>query len=182
MMREVAREEREGLSLGPLDQLDPYALAEAHGISVYSLSELRDWELSDAAHAHLHGANGASWSAALVPLGSARVIVENDGHALVRRRASIAHELGHHLLEHSFDSVILGEDHKRQFDTTQEKQANFMAGELLVPQEAAKKAAYSKWNNAQVAVEYGVSEQFAQMQMTGARVMAARASKKYGFT
>ena len=181
MMREVAGEEREGLSLGPLDQLDPYALAEAHGISVYSLSELRDWELSDAAHAHLHGANGASWSAALVPLGSARVIVENDGHALVRRRASIAHELGHHFLEHSFDSVILGEDHKRQFDTTQEKQANFMAGELLVPQEAAKKAAYSKWNNSQVAVEYGVSEQFAQMQMTGARVMAARASKKYGF-
>lgn len=69
--------------------------------------------MSDAAHANLHGANGASWSAALVPLGSARVIVENDGHALVRRRASIAHELGHHLLEHLFDSVILGEDHKR---------------------------------------------------------------------
>jgi Zn-dependent peptidase ImmA (M78 family) len=60
------------------------------------------------------------------------VIVENDGHALIRRRASIAHEMGHHLLEHSFDSVILGEDHKRQFDKTQEKQAGFMAGELLV--------------------------------------------------
>ena len=150
-MCEVALEEREALSLGPLDQLDPYALAEAHGISVYTLTQLRDWELSDTARAHFNAANGASWSAALVPLGSARVIVENDGHALVRRRASIAHEMGHHLLEHSFDSVILGEDHKRQFDKTQERQANFIAGELLVPQEAAKKAAFSKWSNAQVA-------------------------------
>lgn len=181
LMREVAQDEREGLGLGPFDQLDPYALAKEHGISVYSLSELRDWRLSVAVHTHFHGTNGASWSAALVPLGTARVIVENDGHALVRRRASIAHEMGHHLLEHSFDSVILGEDHKRQFDKAQEKQANFMAGELLVPQEAARKAAYAKWNNAQVARAYGVSEQFAQMQMTGVRVMAARAGKKYGF-
>lgn len=181
LMCEMAREEREALGLGPFNEFDPYELADAHGIRVYVLSDLLDWDLSAEAHAHFHGAGGASWSAALVPLGTARVIVENDGHALVRRRASIAHEMGHHLLEHSFDSVILGEDHKRQFDKTQEKQAGFMAGELLVTQEAARKAAYSKWSNTQVALAYGVSEQFAQMQMKGARVIANRASTKYGF-
>jgi Zn-dependent peptidase ImmA (M78 family) len=89
--------------------------------------------------------------------------------------------MGHHLLEHPFDSVILGEDHKRQFDQTREQQAAFIAGELLVPMEAARKAAYSKWTNGQVATAFGVSEQFAQMQMKGPRVIADRASKKFGF-
>ncbi|MBM0255549.1 ImmA/IrrE family metallo-endopeptidase [Micromonospora sp. 4G55] len=181
LMCEVACEEREALGLGSFDQLDPYELADAHGIRVYTLTELLDWNLSTEGHTHFYAARSGSWSAALVPLGTARVIVENDGHALVRRRSSIAHEMGHHLLEHSFDSVILGEDHKRQFDKAQEKQAGFMAGELLVPQEAARKAAYSKWSNTQVASAYGVSEQFAQMQMRGARVIADRASMKYGF-
>ncbi|HZL75740.1 MAG TPA: ImmA/IrrE family metallo-endopeptidase [Propionibacteriaceae bacterium] len=181
LMREVACEEREALGVGPFEQFDPYLLAEAHGIRIYTLTDLVDSDLSIEALTHFHGLNGGSWSAALVPLGTARVIVENDGHALVRRRSSIAHEMGHHLLEHPFDSVILGEDHKRQFDPTQEKQAGFIAGELLVPEEAAKKAAYSKWTNAQVALAYGVSEQFAQMQMKGPRVIASRASKKWGF-
>lgn len=180
LMREVAGEERDALGLGPYDPLDPYALADEHGLPVYTLSDLREWDLSTEAHAHFHGLHGSNWSAALVPLGAARVIIDNDGHGAARRRASIAHEMGHHLLEHSFDSVILGDDHKRQFDKTQEDQAGFIAGELLVPLKAAQKAAYSKWDNAQVASAYGVSEQFAQMQMRGVRVMASRASAKFG--
>jgi Zn-dependent peptidase ImmA (M78 family) len=181
LMCQVAREEREALDLGPFDPLDPYQLAQEHGILVYTINDLRGWDLSAEAQAHFHGTAGANWSAALVPLDTARVVVENDRHALVRRRASIAHEIGHHLLEHAFNSVILGEDHKRQFDLTQEKQAGFMAGELLIPQEAARKAAYSNWSNAQVASTYGVSEQFAQMRMSGPRVIAKRACEKYGF-
>ena len=176
LMREVAREEREALGLGPTDQFDPYKLAEAHGIPIYTLSELnKSSNLSGEAHAHFFGENSATWSAALIPIGKSRVIVEHDGHADVRRRASIAHELGHHLLEHPFDAALVGENHERLFDKSKEKQANFMAGELLVPEAVARKAAYAKWNNAQVAFAYGVSEQFAQMQMKGARVIAQRA-------
>ena len=179
LMREVAQEEREALSLGPTDQFDPYKLAEAHGIPVYALSELQRWNLSSDAHSHFFGNNSGTWSAALIPMGRSRVIVEHDGHADVRRRASIAHELGHHLLEHTFDASLVGENHERLFDKSKEKQAMFMAGELLVPDAAARKAAYAKWSNAQVAFAYGVSEQFAQMQMKGARVIAQRAAKKY---
>lgn len=182
LMREVATEERTDLGLGPREPLDPYALADAHGIPVYTLYDLRDWELGQAALAHFHGSSGSRWSAALIPLGTARVIVENDAHAPARRRSNIAHELGHHLLEHPFDAVILGEDHERQFDKEQERQAKFVSGELLVPEEAAKKAAYSNWTNAQVAAAFGVSEQFAQMQMKGPRVLAQRAAKKFGFS
>jgi hypothetical protein len=180
-MREVACEERAGLGLGPFEPLDPYALADAHGIRVYTLNDLRDWDLGADAYAHFHGPAGSRWSAALIPFGTVRVIIENDTHAPVRRRSNIAHELGHHLLEHPFDTVILGEDHQRQFDKTQQEQARFIAGELLVPEVAARRAAYSKWTNSQVAATFGVSEQFAQMQMKGPRVIAERASKKFGF-
>lgn len=182
LMREVAHEERESLGLSPTDKFDPYRLAEAHGIPVYRLSDLTKWDLSDEACGHFLGQNSGTWSAALVPIGKARVILENDGHADVRRRASIAHELGHHLLEHPFDAALLGEDHGRLFDPDKEKQANFMAGELLIPDKAARTAAYAKWTNTQVAFAYGVSEQFAQMQMKGARVIAQRAERKFGRT
>jgi len=177
LMREVAREEREALGLTDADKLDPYALAEEHGIAVYTLSELREWDLSDEAHTHFFTSSTAKWSAALVPLGAARVIIDNDGHASVRRRASVAHELGHHLLEHAFDASLTG-NHDRLFDQEKEKQATFMAGELLIPDSAAYKAARAGWSNAQVAHAFGVSEQFAQMQMKGPRVVVARSRRK----
>lgn len=179
-MRAVAEEERGELGLEMHDPFDPYALAEAHGIPVYSLAQLLDFDLGREAHSHFNSSRPGSWSAALVPLGTARIIVENDAHSPVRRRSNIAHELGHHLLEHSFENVILGEDHKRQFDPALEKQALFISGQLLIPDDAARKAAYAGWDNARVAEAFDVSEQFAQMRMAGARVVADRASRKFG--
>jgi len=105
----------------------------------------------------------------------------NESHALVRRRSNIAHELGHYLLEHPFDHVILGEDHNRQFNDEQEKQATFIAGELLIPLAAAERMAFDGWDNARVAAAHGVSAQFAQMQMKGQRVRAQRAAESTGF-
>ncbi|MBJ8342975.1 ImmA/IrrE family metallo-endopeptidase [Antrihabitans sp. YC3-6] len=181
-MREVAQEERSALGLSDHEPLDPYALAVEHGISVYTLADLRDNGLPLAAVDHFHHLGSSSWSAALIPLGTSRVIVENEAHARVRRRSNIAHELGHHLLEHSFEDVVLGEDHKRQFDSDQENQAKFISGELLIPDVAARRAAYDDWDNARVARAFDVSEQFAQMRMYGARVIAARAARKFGIT
>ncbi|WP_417555872.1 ImmA/IrrE family metallo-endopeptidase [Microbacterium sp.] len=179
-MREVAAEERANLGFAPMDKFDPYLLAEEHGISVYPLSELQAWDLSKEAIRHFLQDTTGKWSAALVPLGPSRIILDNDGHAEVRRRASIAHELGHHLLEHTFKVALLGAAHERAFDKVKEKQATFMAGELLVPDVAARKAAFAHWTNSQVALAFGVSEQFAQMQMKGARVIAQRSAQKYG--
>lgn len=180
-MRDVAQEERAALSLGPTDPFDPYALAEAHGIPVYTLKSLREFGADTEPISHFTARDSSAWSAALVPLGTARVIIENESHAAARRRSNISHELGHHLLEHPFDNVIFGEDHKRQFNEQQEKQATFIAGELLIPLAAAERMAFDGWDNARVAATYGVSEQFAQMQMRGQRVRAQRAAHKYGF-
>jgi hypothetical protein len=77
--------------------------------------------------------------------------------------------------------VILGENHKRQFNEQQEKQATFMAGELLIPLAAAERTAFDGWDSARVATAYGVSVQFAQMQMKGQRVRAWRAVPPTGY-
>ena len=99
-MRAVAEEERSYLGLNKHDPFDPYKLAEVHGIPVYSLTQLLDFDLGPEAHRHFHSTRSKSWSAALVPLGTARIIVENDAHSSVRRRSNIAHELGHLALAH----------------------------------------------------------------------------------
>jgi hypothetical protein len=179
-MREVVAEERSALGFSPTDKFDPYLLAEEYGIPVYTITDLCTWGVGEEAHVHFTGANSGKWSAALIPLGHGRVIVEHDGHAQVRRRASIAHELGHLLLEHEFAASLIGGDHERLFDKAKEKQANFMAGELLIPEVAARKAAFANWTNDEVAVVYGVSMQFAQMQMKGVRIFAQRTARKYG--
>lgn len=176
LMREVAEEERSNLGLGQWDQFDPYALCDEHGIPVYALSEIASTEV----FAHFTVTKPSTWSAALVPVENARLIIENDEHPSVRRRASIGHELGHFLLEHEFQSVILGEGHSRQFDPKLEKEATFLAGELLVPFQSVERMAFDGWANERVASKFGVSEQFAQMQMYGQRVRAQRAGAKFG--
>lgn len=180
-MIELAQEERAGLGLGPIEQFDPFALAAEHGIPVYPLDELGDCVEAQAAVEHFTGVRQSVWSAALLPVGSARLILVNTGHLLVRQVSSIAHELGHHLLEHPFDSMLLTEDKKcRQFDAGKEKEAKFLSGELLIPQVAARKAAFAGRTNDEIAERFGVSPQFAQMQMAGARKFAANAVRRQG--
>src|SRR5712691_4250403 len=177
-MKEVAAEERGWLGLGLVDRLDPYALAREHGIPVYPIDELPDEYCSQDAVVHFTVSRTGVWSAALVPVGNGRLILENTGHCQERRCASLAHELSHHLLEHEFDDVLLADDGCRKVDKNKEKEANFLAAELLIPYQAALKAAFAEKANEEIAAIYGVSTQFAQMCMKGARVHAQRALAK----
>lgn len=97
-------------------------------------------------------ATASMWSSSAVvcngyPPGNRPHRCRNDKHPPVRRHPNIAHELGHHLLEHAFDQVVLAEDHKRVLDEQQEKQATFMAGELVIPLQAAERLAFDGWDN-----------------------------------
>jgi hypothetical protein len=177
-MKEVAAEERGWLGLGLMDRLDPYLLAREHGIPVYPIDELPDQHCSQEAVAHFTASRRSVWSAALVPVGAGRLILENTGHSVARRCASMAHELSHHFLEHEFDDVLLSDDGCRKVDKKKEKEADFLAGELLIPYQAALKAAFAEKTNEEVAAMFGVSAQFAQMCMKGARVHAQRALAK----
>lgn len=177
-MAKLAAEERAALGLDLMDPLDPYLLAEAWGIPVYSISELTAHDCPSETVEHFHTTSSKKWSAALIPVGSGRIIVENDSHPTVRRRSSVAHEMSHHLFEHAFPEGLLSSDHDQLYSKAVEKQALFTSGELLAPEAACKKLAFRDADNATVAARFDISTQMAQMQMKGPRMYAKRALAK----
>lgn len=177
-MKEVALEERAELGLTIWEPLDPYALAESHGIRVYEIAELAAAGCPPETIKFFTKIDTKAWSAALMPRGSARFIIENGSHETVRRRSSVAHEMSHHLLEHPFSDTLVADDHKRLYSEKIEDQALFLSGELLVPHEACVKLAFRNATNEDVARRFDVSTQFAQMRMRGVRVMAKHALAK----
>ncbi|MGH3535653.1 MAG: ImmA/IrrE family metallo-endopeptidase [Pseudonocardiaceae bacterium] len=154
--------------------MDPYAPAEHHGVDCLSIDELPADDRDQAVVQHFLTTRQATWSVALVPLGSARIILENTSHTPQRRRVSVAHELGHFLLEHDFATALHTADGSRQFDTAQEKQADHFAGQLLVPDDDAVWASFHDFTNSDVADHFDVSEQFAGWRMVRARKIVQR--------
>jgi len=172
----LAAEEREELQIGPLDPLDPWVLAQNHGVQVVRLSDLPGTEsdVSDAVR-HFSGPARASFSALLLPIGLGVAIVENETHALTRRISNLAHEMSHLLLEHDFGYVLF-DDGCREMDPVVEEEALWLSGELLVPRAGALDCAKNSWTDEQVAELYEVSVAFARMRMnwSGVRRQADR--------
>ncbi|GAA1213921.1 ImmA/IrrE family metallo-endopeptidase [Prauserella alba] len=164
---------RAELGLDASGPLDPYTLAELYGIPVL---DLRDPAMPRDAVRHFTGPAADSFSGALVAVGSARVIVENHVHDTRRRRATIAHEMAHVLLEHEFGLLVTGAQLCGATATSVEREADELAGELLLPRDAALAAALRGWTDTAVARRFGVSRRMARWRLnaTGARTIAWR--------
>jgi len=175
LAQEVRRSE---LALTDSDPLDPYVLAELYGIRIIPLTTVVG--LPAATAGHFSSPVRANWSAALVPVGTARFILDNDHHPVRRRRASIAHEMSHLLWEHEFSEVLLTADGCRAADPGLEEEADRLAHELMVPSPAAHDLAKRGWPDTRVAELYQVSVDYARMRMdrSGARRHAAYAAAK----
>lgn len=175
-MEAYALEVRERLGLAFDAPFDPYQVCAEHGVSVYRLDELSDFGCSPEAVEHFLSRRPDMWSAALIPYGSAKLIVENTAHEGVRRRSNVTHEVGHLLLEHEFDQILWTDDGCRKMNPKIEKEAAYLAGELLIPKGAAIRAAFAGRSNQYVADVFNVSEKFAQWRMdaSGARKIAHR--------
>lgn len=159
--KRLALEVRAELGLGPLDRLDPRAVAAEYGIPIYTVSDLA--RASGTAQFEWFAGPGRKvLSAALVPCGTARFIVDNDLHAVARRMSSIAHEMAHILCEHRFSDVLITADGCRAASREDEAQADWLGGERLIPYTAAVAAARAGWDDQQVAGAYGVSPRRAQ--------------------
>ena len=78
----------------------------------------------------------AKFSAMTVASGTKRLIVYNPQHPLGRRANSLAHEISHILLEHPL-APALGVGGCRRWDPVLEAEADWQAGALLVPRDAA---------------------------------------------
>jgi Zn-dependent peptidase ImmA (M78 family) len=129
---ELANDTRDELGLGPLDRLDPNALAELLAIPVITLGDL--------AHdrpgiRHLLEVEPDAFSAVTVFQGTRRTIVHNDGHSLARQNSNLGHEMSHGLLHHP-PTPALDDSGCRVWDQDIEDEAGWLAGCLLVTEQA----------------------------------------------
>ncbi|WP_326959276.1 ImmA/IrrE family metallo-endopeptidase [Amycolatopsis sp. NBC_01286] len=176
--KRLALEVRKEIDLGPTEEIDPYALAEEYGVDVLTLAESG---LPAEAAEYFTTDGSAKFSAALVPFGAGCYVVENHTHNLCRRRSTMAHEMAHVILEHEFKLLITDDKGCRSSSSVVEEEAAEFSGELLVPWEGARWAAFKRWTDDEVANHFNVSIEMARWRMnsTGVRRFAERARKRY---
>jgi Zn-dependent peptidase ImmA (M78 family) len=151
----IAQLVRAELGLGPLDPLDCFALAEAWGIPVVSLGELRENGANDRSVRRLLSED-AGFSATTVVLGTKRLIVYNPRQPPGRSASSLSHELSHLILEHEAAPAI-GVGGCRHWDGVQEAEADWLGAAMLVPRESALEWIRQNDNLEEGAQNFGVS-------------------------
>lgn len=173
---EIAREIRREMGLRAADPLDPWRLAEHLAIPVVPLSSLAS--CVSRAVRYLTRVEAGAFSAATVFRGTARVIVYNDSHVHGRQASDVAHELSHALLRHTPRPVLDGHG-SRDWNQDEEGEANWLAGALLVSEEAALAVVRAKLSILEAAERYGVSMRMMQFRInvTAARRRVARGQR-----
>lgn len=170
----IALELRGELGLDAIGRLSPEALAEHLAVPVLTLHDLA--QAAPEGVAHFLGRGKHVFSAATLYVGRfRRLIVLNPAHAQTRQMSSLCHELSHIILEHEAEAPLQLAG-GREWDGTQEREADWLAGCLLIPQEATHKVGREGYTDDDVAAVFGVSSTLAKWRMnaTGARIRARR--------
>lgn len=172
----TAREVRAELGLAALDPLDPLILAAHLEIPVLAISDLA----SDAplAYHYFTVVDTGAFSAVTVFDGARRTIVHNDAHATNRQASNLTHEMGHALLLH-VPTAALDDRGCRLWNQNIEDEAQWLAGALLLTEDAALWIARGGISVSAAAQQFGISEQMVtyRLNVTGARKRIARASQ-----
>ncbi|WP_419944278.1 ImmA/IrrE family metallo-endopeptidase [Candidatus Poriferisodalis sp.] len=169
----LASELRSELGLRPFDRLDPFALAHHLDVPVLPLTELR--AICTAAE-HFITEEPEAFSALIVFEGRRRIIVYNDTHSTARQHSSIAHELGHCILQHTPAPALDPLTGCRDWRADHEQEADWIAGALLVTRQMALATARGRFAFAGALRRLAVSPEMLnwRMNVTGARSQAQR--------
>lgn len=168
----VAVELRKDLGLSLFCAVDPVTACDYLDIPLLRLSDLSGHSrVVD----HFSGPAQSEFSAATGFDGSRRFFIVNDSHHPHRQTSSLAHELGHALLQHPPAPVLTG-DGVRAFDGEIEEQAAFFSGALLVPDEACRMILKQGISTADASQRFGVSESMIgyRLNTSGARAIHRR--------
>lgn len=168
----LATEMRTELDLSRIDPLDPFALANHLEIDVVCLT---DGGYSTALVDHFTRVDPGAFSAATVFDGPRRTIVHNDSHHPGRQANNIAHEISHGILLHP-PMPALGVGGCRNWNSDVEDEATWLAGVLLVTDEAALHVVRRSIPLSLAARTYGISQRLMQWRInaTGAHARVAR--------
>lgn len=172
----IALEVRAELRLSVLDRLDPLHLADHLDVPVLALSGLAGCS-ADAVR-FLTEVEPEAFSAVTVFDGSRRTIVHNDAHALGRQASNITHELAHGLLHHR-RSAALDDTGCRLWNQDIEDEAQWLAGALLIPDDAAVWIVWQGLAESDAAQRFGVTPPMVRFRVnvSGARARVARARR-----
>lgn len=168
----IAVSVRAELGLAPEAPLDPFKVCCYYEVDVLPLSHFGEEA------AYFLGSGSGKFSAVTVPRGLRRAIVHNDAHAQYRQHSNIMHELAHGFLGHApcetFDC-----DGERVYQSGVEKEANFLAGCLLVTNEAAWHIVRTRILTSATSI-YKVSRPMLEwrLRMSGARIRGERYARK----
>lgn len=168
---------RRQFGLSPVAPLDPYAVADRLGIGVVSVSTFEDRFPGEVAV--VLGDDGGDFSALYYSSGDVvRFIILNDQHSSARRNSSICHEIGHAILGHPSEVFTCWGGY-RETEQGYERQADFLAGCMLVPNEAADHIFWSGLSLEEARDAYGVSRRMLEwrLNVSGARIKYGRARK-----
>jgi len=171
----IALELRAELGVALEDRLDPLALAKSLHVPVLSLRDLRGANPAAVRH-FLSGRGCNDFSAATLYVARfRRIILFNPAHSDGRKMSSLCHEIGHIVLAHESEGPIDAHG-VRDWNHEQEREADWLAGCLLIPAQAAIAAARRGLDDRQVMAQFGVSHPMAIMRMnvTAARIIAQR--------
>ena len=174
----IAREIREELGLRPVDPLDPWKLANHLAIPIFTLRHFADE--APKAYKLFRDSEEEAFSAVTVFYGSVRLIVHNEFHARVRQASNLAHEISHALLLHppmlAFDALGC-----RNWNEELENEANWLAGALLISEEAALQIARDGIDFEYASAKYGVSQKMVQFRLnvTAAYMRIKRERRNY---
>lgn len=163
----IALRVRQQMDLAPHAPIDPAAVCAHFEIELLELSEVEP-------DSPFLGTHRDAFSAVTVPRGLTTAIVHNDRHHPHRQRSNICHELAHCFLGHECAPPLL-ENGDRSRDSGIEAEANFLAGVLLITNEAAKRIMLDGLYHQAQGI-YGVSKQMLDFRLgaSGAQTIYRR--------
>ncbi len=176
---DLAGEVRAELGLGLFDCFDPRQLAQHLDVPIVPLSDLAP---ACSGALYFLSAELETFSALTVFEGHRRIIIHNDAHSRARQNSNLAHELAHSLLLHEPQPALDATTGCRLCNSTNEDEANWLAGELLVTSDMALDVARGRFTRQEAMERLGVSSQMLtwRLNMTGAvrRAKSERAKRR----
>ena len=166
---EISRHLRLELGLKPVGPLTVERLARHLGVAVWSVSEIG---LSEEDVHQLVETGRDSWSAITVSVFDKDAVVFNPTHSKGRHSSDVMHELAHLVLGHDPTTMFFvgeGELALRGYDADIEREADWLAGALLLPRDALVHIRRLRIPDEQACEIFRVSDQMLQyrLRMTG---------------
>lgn len=123
-----------------------------------------------------------SWAALTMRIGASNLIVYKPVRSAGRVNNAVMHELAHIILGHELAQACLLDDGSLipgNFDQTQENEADWLAGTLLLPRPALMSIRKRHIPDTETCREYGVSQDMLnwRIRMTGIDYQLARSSR-----